>query len=157
MSESDVQPVAVSGQNELKLLLANAKTIAIVGLSTDPSKASFLVARYLKSRNYRIIPVNPSAVSILGEKCFSSLSEIPEMVDIVNVFRKQEALPGIIEEAIEIKAKAVWIQEGVVTGAVLNKAKKIGMKVVMDRCIMKAHLECINRARGYPAPLKRKE
>ncbi|MBI3019586.1 MAG: CoA-binding protein [Deltaproteobacteria bacterium] len=129
-------------QNEDKLIkemLTQFKTIAVVGLSPDPDKPSFEVARYLQSKGYKIIPVRPGTDQILGEKAYASLSEIPVPVDIVDVFRKVEFIPEIIDEAIRVKAKVVWMQLGLVHPQASEKAKAAGLKVVMDRCLLIEH------------------
>ena len=112
---------------------------AVVGLSPDPDKPSFEVAHYLQNKGYKIIPVRPGTDQILGEKAYASLSEIPVPVDIVDVFRKVEFIPEIVEEAIRIKAKAVWMQMGLVHPQASEKAKAAGLKVVMDRCLLIEH------------------
>jgi predicted CoA-binding protein len=113
--------------------------IAVVGLSDKPDRPSHGVAAYMQSAGYRIIPVNPAVKEVLGEKSYSSLKEIPENVDLVDVFRKPEAVPEIVEDAIAIGAKAVWMQEGVVHNAAADRARAAGLQVVMDRCILKEH------------------
>jgi uncharacterized protein len=123
-------------------LLKEARTIAVVGLSADTGKASHRVARYMQECGYRIIPVNPTLSSVLGEKAYPGLRDIPEKVDIVNVFRKAEDVPPLAEDAIAIGAKALWMQEGIVNNAAAKTAEKAGLKVVMDRCIMMEHIRC---------------
>jgi uncharacterized protein len=126
--------------NQIHEILQLAKTIAIVGLSSNPDRASYHVAEYLQSCGYRIIPVNPAIKESLGEKCYARLKDIPEEVDIVDVFRRSEDIPPIADEAILIKAKTLWMQEGIVNKPAAKKAEAAGLKVVMDRCIMKEHL-----------------
>ena len=109
------------------------RTIAVVGLSPDPSRPSHGVARYLQRHGFRIIPVNPNVEEILGEKCYPDLASIPEKVDAVDVFRRSEEVPPIVEDAIKIKAKAVWLQEGVVSEKAARRAKESGLLFVMDR------------------------
>ena len=111
----------------------------MVGLSTNKFRPSYGVARYLKDQGYRIIPVNPEADEILEEKAYARLEDIPEKVDIVDVFRRAEAVPEIVDSAIAIGAKAVWMQEGVVHEQAAAKAEAAGLTVVMDRCILKDH------------------
>jgi predicted CoA-binding protein len=125
----------VAGEN----LLRNAKTIAVVGLSSRRSRPSYGVSEYMQSKGYRIIPVNPNETEILGEKVFASLDEIPERVDIVDIFRRPECVPEIVDAAIRIGAKGVWMQEGVVHDEAAGKARAAGLEVVMDRCILKEH------------------
>lgn len=120
-------------------LLRTSKTIAVVGLSSNRFRPSYGVAEYMQEAGYRIIPVNPAESEVLGEKCYASLSDVPEKVDIVDVFRRPEFVPGIVDEAIAAGAKAVWMQEGVVHEEAAEKARKAGLFVVMDRCILKDH------------------
>jgi predicted CoA-binding protein len=121
-------------------ILKSSRVVAIVGLSSDSSKPSNIVACYLKSRGYRIIPVNPREERILGEKSYPSLTAIPNPVDVVDIFRRPDEVTGIVEEAIKIGAKAVWMQEGVVNGAAAARAREAGVEVVMDKCMRKEHL-----------------
>jgi predicted CoA-binding protein len=125
-------------------ILRSCKTIAVVGLSADELKASHRVAVYLKDQGYKIIPVNPKETHILGETCYASLSDVPEQIDVVDIFRKADDVPPLIEEAIKVKAKAVWMQEGIVNEAAAQKARSAGIKVVMDKCMLKEHLRLNN-------------
>jgi predicted CoA-binding protein len=118
-------------------LLASSKIIAVVGLSSKPFRPSFGVAQYLQSAGFRIIPVNPNESSILGEKCYARLEDIPEKVDIVDVFRRSEVVPEVVEGAIRIGARAIWMQEGVVNESSAESARRAGLFVVMDLCIAK--------------------
>ena len=120
-------------------ILNTFRTVAVVGLSPKPDRPSNRVAKYLKEQGYRVIPVNTYAKEILGETCYSDLSSIPEPVDVVDIFRRPEAVPPIVEEAIEIGAKAVWMQEGVINEEAAARAKEAGLLVVMDRCMLKEH------------------
>ncbi len=120
-------------------LLRKAKTIAVVGLSNRTTRPSYGVARYMQSMGYRIIPVNPAETEVLGEKAYATLDEIPEPVDIVDIFRRSEFIPDIVEAAIRIGAKCVWMQEGIIHEEAAKKARAAGLEVVMDRCILKAH------------------
>jgi uncharacterized protein len=122
-------------------VLKDCHIVAIVGLSSDEGKASHEVGRYLQRQGYRIIPVNPTEARVLGEVCYPDLSAIPEKVDVVDIFRRSEAVPSIVDEAIKIGAKAVWMQEGVVNQQAASKAQNAGLKVVMDRCMLKEHLK----------------
>jgi predicted CoA-binding protein len=133
--------VPVAGEN----LLRNAKTIAVVGLSNRRSRPSYGVSEYMQSNGYRIIPVNPNETEILGEKSWASLEEIPERVDIVDIFRRPECVPEIVDAAIRIGAKGVWMQEGVVHDEAAGKARAAGLEVVMDRCILKEHRKMLAR------------
>jgi len=125
--------------SELKRLLQNTRTIAVVGLSEKPDRPSHHVAAYLQSVGFRIIPVNPSVLSILGERSYPTLYDIPEPVDMVDVFRRSDAVPAIAQEAIAIGAKSLWLQEGVIHEEAAAMAKAAGLQVVMDRCILKEH------------------
>lgn len=131
----------MSNDHDLKMrdIFASAKTIASVGLSSNPEKESHGVALYLKEQGYRIIPVNPIAAEILGEKAYPDLSAIPEKVDVVQVFRKPEDVPPVVDEAIKIGAKVVWMQEGIVNYEAAQKAEEAGLQVVMDACMRATH------------------
>lgn len=124
-------------------LLTRVKTIAVVGLSSDPMRPSFGVSQYMQRKGYRIIPVNPNESSVLGEKAYPNLSEVPEKIDLVDVFRRSEFVPEIVEETMRLRIPAVWLQEGVIDQAAAKRARDAGLTVVMDRCILKEH-----RARG---------
>jgi uncharacterized protein len=124
---------------EIALLLRNARTIAVVGLSDRPARDSHSVALYLMEKGYRIIPVNPSRPEILGEKSYPDLLSIPDKVDIVDIFRKIEAIPGIIDEAIQIKAGAVWMQLGLSHDQAALKARDAGLMVIQSKCIKIDH------------------
>ena len=120
-------------------LLQRAKTIAVVGLSDSPMRPSYGVSAYMQSQGYKIIPVNPSISEALGEKSYASLAEIPDRIDIVNIFRRSEYVPEIVDQAIELKIPAVWMQEGVINPTAAEKAEKAGIFVTMDLCILKEH------------------
>jgi uncharacterized protein len=120
-------------------ILKESKTIAVVGLSDDPSRPSHGVSEYMQSHGYRIIPVHPTAETVLGEKVYRSLSEIPDKIDIVDVFRRPDAVPAIVDEVIALKLPVLWLQETVVHEEAAEKARKAGIKVVMDLCILKEH------------------
>ena len=120
-------------------ILNSSRTIAVVGLSPEPDRPSYQVARYLKEQGYRIVPVNPGAKEILGEPCYPDLRSIPEVVDAVDIFRRSEEVPAVVEEAIRIGAKAVWMQEGVIDEAAAARARETGLLVVMDKCMLKQH------------------
>ncbi len=120
-------------------ILKNAKTIAVVGLSPSPLRPSYGVAAYLQSHGYRIIPVNPEINGALGEKAYPSLRDVPDKIDIVDVFRRSENVPPIVDEAIAVHAPVVWMQETVVHEEAAEKARQAGIFVVMDRCILKEH------------------
>jgi predicted CoA-binding protein len=125
--------------SELKQLLADATVIAMVGASSNPDKASHGIMRKLQSVGYRVIPVNPRETEILGERSYPSLLDVPERVDIVDVFRRAEDTPGIADEAVTIGAKALWLQTGIVNEDAAARAKAGGLIVVMDLCIGATH------------------
>lgn len=121
-------------------LLKRSRTIAVVGLSNNPMRASHGVSAYMQSHGYRIIPVNPNIKGALGEKAYASLLDVPEKIDIVNVFRRPEFVDEVIEQAIQLKVPAVWMQEQVVHEKAAEKARKAGIFVVMDECILQEHM-----------------
>jgi len=125
--------------SDIAAMLHAAKTIAVVGLSSDEFRPSHGVAAYMQSAGYRVIPVNPNETEVLGEKAYARLEDVPEKVDIVNIFRRSQFVRGVVESAIRIGAKAIWMQEGVVDEAAAEVARKAGLEVVMDRCILKDH------------------
>lgn len=120
-------------------ILKSSRVVAVVGLSDNPERPSNRVARYLKAQGYKVIPVNPAVKEVLGEVAYPDLISIPEPVDVVDIFRKSEDVPPIVEEAIKIGAKAVWMQEGVISEVAAQQAREAGLKVVMDRCMLKEH------------------
>ena len=126
---------------EIKDILQRYQTIAVVGISPKEDRPSYGVASYLKSKGYRIIPVRPEGDEILGEKVYHSLTEIPREIeiDVVDIFRKSEDVPPVVEEAIRREAKVVWMQEGIINQQSSATAEKAGLKVVMDRCMKKEH------------------
>jgi predicted CoA-binding protein len=123
--------------DRIKEILLNYKNVAVVGLSSDSTRPSYGVARYLQGKGFKIIPVNPKETEILGEKSYPDLVAIPEEVDIVDVFRRPEHVPDIVDQAIKIKAKVLWMQEGVINHPAALKASQNGITVVMDRCMAK--------------------
>lgn len=120
-------------------IFANSRTIAVVGLSAKPTRASHGVAEYFQSQGYRIIPVNPKETEVLGEKSYPDLKAIPEPVDLVNVFRRPEHVPEIVEEAIAIGARALWLQQGIRHPEAEARAREAGLLVVADACMMVVH------------------
>ena len=125
---------------EARQLMDQYRVIAVVGLSANPEKPGQSVPRYLKEQGYTIIPVNPTAKGeILGEKVFAGLREIPKPVEIVEIFRPPKDVPPIVEDAIAIGAKAIWMQEGIVNNIAAQRARKAGLAVVMDKCMFKIH------------------
>ena len=127
--------------SDIDALLRQSRTIAVVGLSPQPERTSHRVAQYMQSAGYRIVPVNPNASEILGARAYPSLSEAArrEKIDLVNVFRRSEDVPPVMDEAIAIGAPALWMQLGIVNDAAAAKGRAAGLKVVQDRCIMVEH------------------
>jgi uncharacterized protein len=120
-------------------ILHSARTIAVVGLSHKRYRPSYGVSEYMQKAGYRIIPVNPREIEVLGEKAYPDLESVPEAIDIVNIFRRPEFVPEIVEAAIRKGAKVIWMQEGVAHEAAARRAEEAGLMVVMDRCILKDH------------------
>ena len=131
MAQAQEDPVAE--------LLKRSRTIAVVGLSNRPLRPSHGVSAYLQTQGYRIIPVNPKIHGALGEKAYASLLEVPEKIDLVNVFRRPEYVGEIVGQAIQLKVPAIWMQEGVINERAAEKARQAGIFVVMDQCILKEH------------------
>jgi uncharacterized protein len=131
----------MADQSKITEILQRAKTIAVVGLSANPGRPSFGVASYMQAQGYRIIPVNPNYSKILDEPCYPTLLALPKVlkVDIVNIFRRSDAVLPIVEEGIRIGAETIWMQEGVVNAEAATKAEEAGVFVVMNRCIMRDH------------------
>lgn len=127
----------------MKDILLSTKTIASVGLSSNPGKESYGIVQYLKSQGYRVIPVNPTAEEILGEKSYPDLESVPEKIDVVQVFRKPEDVPPVVESAIKVGAKTVWMQEGIVNEEAAQTAREAGLQVVMDACMRATHRRLI--------------
>jgi hypothetical protein len=121
-------------------LLKNSRVIAVVGLSSRSHRPSYGVAEYLQSVGYRVIPVNPAETEVLGEKCYARLEDIPDHVDIVDIFRRSEFVPEIVQSAIRIGASGVWMQEGVIHAEAAERARRAGLLVVMNACILKEHI-----------------
>ena len=134
-------PIIAEGQkmSTEEKILKTCQTVAVVGLSPKLNRPSNMVASYLKENGYKIIPVNPRAGEILGEICYTNLSSIPGPVDVVNVFRRPKEVAAIVEEAIKIGAKAVWMQEGVINHEAATQAMEAGLLVVMNKCMLKEH------------------
>lgn len=124
---------------EIKEILSHSRNIAVVGLSPKQERPSHIVASFLQIKGYRIIPVRPPGPDILGEKAYPNIMEVPFDIDIVDIFRKPEAVLEIVNEAIEKKAKVIWMQEGVINEQAAEIAHKAGLKVIMDKCIKKEH------------------
>ena len=124
---------------EITEILQNYRVVAVVGLSAKPERPSYRVAHYLQEHGYRIVPVNPVRREILGERCYAALRDIPFPVEIVDIFRNVEAIPAIVDEAIAVGAKVVWMQQGLEEPDSARKAKQAGLQVVMDRCLKIEH------------------
>ncbi len=134
-------PQRPAARDTVTEILKSARTIAVVGLSSKRFRPSYGVAEYLQSAGYRIIPVNPNEREVLGEKCYPRLEDVPEKVDIVDIFRRSELVPEVVESAVRIGAKAVWMQEGVIHSRAAERARQAGLIVVMDTCILKEHIK----------------
>jgi len=140
----------MNSDKEMKEILLSARTVASVGLSSNQEKESYWIVSYLKEQGYRIFPVNPTATEILGEKAYPDLASIPEKVDVVQVFRKTEDVPPVVDEAIKIGAKVVWMQEGIRHEEAARKARAAGLQVIMDACMRATH----RRLMIGPKPIK---
>ncbi len=124
-------------------ILKSSRVVAVVGLSPKPDRPSNLVGNYLKEKGFKVIPVNPAEKEIIGEISYPDLRSIPERVDVVDIFRRPEDVPPIVEDAIKIGAKVVWMQEGIVNEAAAARAKEAGLKVVMDHCMLKEYMKMV--------------
>jgi hypothetical protein len=131
--------LSIAKADKIGELLQRSKTIAVVGLSDNPLRPSYGVSAYMQNHGYRIIPVNPQIKGALGEKAVPTLSDVSEKIDIVDVFRRSEFVPEVVDEAIRLKVPAIWMQEGVIHEEAAEKARKAGILVVMDLCILKEH------------------
>jgi len=132
--------LAINSPETIRRILDECRTIAVVGLSSDPSRASNSVSGYMRRQGYRVIPVNPNETSVFGEKSYPDLSAVPEKIDLVDVFRRADEAGKAVDEAIAVGAKAVWLQEGVIDSAAAQRAEDAGLMVVMDRCWLKEHI-----------------
>jgi uncharacterized protein len=130
---------SVPKTDPIRQLLLNAKTIAVVGLSDNPLRPSHGVSAYMQAQGYKIIPVNPNIEEALGENAYASLAEVPQQIDIVNIFRRPEFVEEIVDQAIRLKIPAVWMQEEVINERAAEKAQRAGLLVAMDLCILKEH------------------
>ena len=129
----------INSSEAIKKILEDRRTIAVVGLSSSPARASNGVAGYMKRQGYKIIPVNPKEEQVFGEKSYATLADVPVKIDLVDVFRRSEEAGKVVDEAIKVGAKAVWLQEGVIDNAAAGRAQEAGLLVVMDRCWLKEH------------------
>jgi uncharacterized protein len=134
--------------SDIDEILENSRTVAIVGISPKEDRPSYRVGNYLKSQGYDMIPVNPSCSEVLGETSYPDLLSVPRPVDVVDIFRRPEDVPLIVEQAIRIKAKVVWMQEGIVNEDAARVAKQAGLKVVMDHCMRKEHIRFMGSQLG---------
>ena len=125
--------------DEIEKIIKESKNVAVVGLSNKLGRPSLTVASYLKGQGYKIIPVNPTIQEVGGDKCYPDLASVPDRIDIVDVFRKSDEVLPVVDAAIKIGAKAIWMQEGVVNEEAANKAREAGLMVVMDKCMLKEH------------------
>lgn len=130
----------INSSETIKKILEDCRTIAVVGLSSNPARASNGVAGYMKRQGYKVIPVNPKEEQVFGEKSYATLADVPIKIDLVDVFRRSEEAGKVVDEAIEVGAKAVWLQEGVIDHAAAQRALDAGLLVVMDRCWLKDHV-----------------
>jgi hypothetical protein len=126
-------------EDPIQNILERGKVLAVVGLSSKPHRPSYGVTRYMQLAGYHIIPVNPNEEKVLGEKSYARLEDVPVQVDVVNIFRRSEFVPAIVESAIAVGAWAVWMQEGVIHQQAAERAREAGLQVVMDRCLLKEH------------------
>jgi predicted CoA-binding protein len=130
----------INSNETIKKIIGECKTIAVVGLSSDPERSSFGVASYMRRKGYKVIPVNPNEKEVFGDICYAALSDVPEQVDLVDIFRRSSEAGKAVDEAIAIGAKGVWLQEGVIDKIAAERAAAAGLLVVMDRCWLKEHL-----------------
>ena len=130
----------INSTETIKQILKECRTIAVVGLSSNPMRPSYGVTQYMQRQGYRIIPVNPNETEVLGEKSYPELADVSEQIDLVDVFRRSDEAGRVVDEAIRIGAKAVWLQEGVIDRTAAERALDAGLLVVMDRCILKEHI-----------------
>lgn len=132
-------PDYIAPDEEVVEILRSSKTVAVVGISHNEERDSHKVAKYLKEHGYKVIPVNPKYKEVLGEPCYPDLKSVPEKIDVVDIFRNVEAIPGIVDEAIQIGAGAVWMQLGLIHNESAEKARQAGLKVVMNKCMKMEH------------------
>ncbi len=132
---------------DIEAILRECKTVAVVGLSPNPARPSHQVAVYLQANGYRIVPVNPNAEELLGERCYPNLAAVPHSVELVDIFRRSEEVPVVVDEAIQVGAEAIWMQLGIVNEASATLAEKAGLDVVMDRCTAIEHRNLVKAGR----------
>jgi predicted CoA-binding protein len=131
--------MTINDDNELRQILKTIRTVASVGVSSSEEKPSYWIFNYLKEHGYQMIPVNPTASEILGQKTYPDLVTIPKKIEVVQVFRKPEDVPPVVEQAIKVGAKIVWMQKGIINEEAARNAESAGLKVVMNRCMMETH------------------
>jgi predicted CoA-binding protein len=131
--------VEINSSETIKKILEECRTIAVVGLSSNPGRPSYGVASYMKRRDYRVIAVNPNETEVFGERAFASLADVPDKIDLVDIFRRSSEAGTAVDQAIAVGANAVWLQEGVIDQAAAQRAVAAGLLVVMDRCWLKEH------------------
>ena len=131
--------MTIENDNELRNILKSVHTVACVGVSTNPDKPSYGIFQYLVGAGYNMIPVNPTAPEVMGRRSYPDVPSIPEKIDVVQIFRKPEDVPPVVEQAIQAGARVVWMQEGIVNQQAAERAEQAGLQVVMDRCMMKTH------------------
>jgi predicted CoA-binding protein len=132
--------VEINSPDTISKILEDCRTIAVVGLSSNPGRASNGVAGYMRRSGYKVIPVNPNEKEVFGEKAYPTLADVPVKIDLVDIFRRSEEAGRVVDEAIQVGAKAVWLQEGVIDHAAARRAEDAGLLVVMDRCWLKDHV-----------------
>jgi predicted CoA-binding protein len=132
-------PAQNASSEEIRQILLQARTIAVVGISDKPDRDSHRVAAYLQQHGYRIVPVNPAVKEVLGEKAYARLEDVSEKIDVVDIFRRPEAVPEIVDSAIAVGARVVWMQDGIVHNAAADKARAAGLQVVMSKCMLREH------------------
>jgi predicted CoA-binding protein len=152
MSEHCELPLQNATPDEILAILAAARRIAVVGHSDDPSRDSYRVGRYLAAQGYEVFPVNPRARATAGLRFYPDLASVPGPIDVVDVFRRPESIPEVVEEAIRVGARAVWMQEGLAHNVAAARARQAGLKVVMSRCIMKDHRALVAAGALPPRP-----
>jgi predicted CoA-binding protein len=143
MPESCEVPLHNATSEEIRVLLQSVRTIAVVGLSDKPERDSYHVAASLQKHGYRIIPVNPAVSEVLGEKAYASLRDVPDRIDVVDIFRRPDAVPAIVDDAIAVGTRAVWMQEGIVHNAAADTARAAGLQVVMNKCMLKERAQIL--------------
>jgi predicted CoA-binding protein len=129
----------INSSETINKILDECRTIAVVGLSSNPGRASHGVASYMRRRDYKVIPVNPNETEVFGERAYASLDQVPDAIDLVDIFRRSSEAGSAVDQAIAVGAKAVWLQEGVIDHAAAERARQAGLLVVMDRCWLKEH------------------